>query len=163
MNKKKSLLPMATTLCMSAYSKNESSSKLEKKSSLISLRQIPWRLKGYTRLIFFCLFQPLNSFLFFFFLSCRESCWPSTSTMTTASSATSFVPKWCVPTLSSPTWARTSSHGPGMSLKKLTKPGMASASSLFPWLWLVHSELMPYMHFLFKGDIIDFHWFTWFI
>lgn len=41
----------------------------------------------------------------------------------TVFSATSFVLKWCALTPSFPIWARTSSHGPGMSLKKLTKPG----------------------------------------
>lgn len=53
----------------------------------------------------------------------RESCWLSTSTMMTVFSATSSAPKWCALTLSSLTWARTSSHGHGMSLKKLTNPG----------------------------------------
>lgn len=33
--------------------------------------------------------------------------------------------KWCALTPSFPIWARTSLHGPGMSLKKLTKPGIS--------------------------------------
>lgn len=66
----------------------------------------------------------LISCLFFLPFFCRESCSQSTSTTTTVFSATSFALKWCVLTPSFPIWARTSSHGPGTSLKKLTKPGM---------------------------------------